>query len=334
VMKDKSYRQPGVDEAGVDTDLDSPELTRALSLLPIRQVDQNALVTGRLAGPYVDVQGPAPLDPLNGAFLYTRGDPRFETTMAYAHLDRLQRHFQALGFTGAAAVNAEPQNVYTLPVYGFDNSLYMGGQDFILYGNGGVDDAEDAEVILHEYGHAVHDAQVPGWGDTHEGGSMGEGFGDFLAAAYFAGSISEGFQDTCIADWDATSYSSANPPCLRRIDTAKKYPTSMTGSVHADGEIWSGFLWDLRTLLRCPDEPPEDDPDWNTDPECRKPRSDSQIMSDRVLKMILTSHEFLSTTATFSDAVAALRMAAVALERPDWDPLVVQAAQARGLPVS
>ncbi len=334
VMRDAAYREPGVDEAGVDTDLDSPELTRALSLLPIKQVDQPQLAAGRLVGPYVEVQGPAPLDIANGAFLYTRGDPRFETTMAYAHLDRVQRYFQTLGFTGPAAINAEPQNVFTLPVVGFDNSFYQPGNDLILYGAGGVDDAEDAEVVLHEYGHAVQDAQVPGWGSSHEGGSMGEGFGDFLAATYYAGSISKGFGDACVADWDATSYSSANPPCLRRTDVAKKYPGGMQGEVHADGEIWSSFLWDLRTALRCPAEPPEDDPNWDTDPECREPRSDSQIMSDRALKLLLTSHELLSSNADFGDSVAALRTATVALGRPDWDPLVVAMAQKRGLPLS
>src|SRR3712207_7035090 len=35
----------------------------------------------------------------------------------------------------------------------------------VTFGNGGVDDAEDADIILHELGHAIHDNQVPGWGE-------------------------------------------------------------------------------------------------------------------------------------------------------------------------
>lgn len=333
--RDHTLRQPGVDQFGVDTDLPDARLNEALRILPVREVSSNPaqLAVGNLAGPYVDVLGPPGLDP-TGAWLYARHDPRFETLMAYTHIDRVQRYFQSLGFTGDAAINAEPQTVITHRVEGFDNSFYMPAQDLILYGAGGVDDAEDAEVILHELGHAIHDDQVPGWGNTHEGGAMGEGFGDFLAAAYYAGSISQGFQDPCVADWDATSYSSATPPCLRRTDTDKRYPDDMTNSVHADGEIWSGFLWDLRALLACPAEPPEDDPDWDTDPACREPRSDSQIMSDRVLTLLLASHEFLTPSATFAHAVAALSTAAEALGRPDWVPLVEQAATARGLPLS
>jgi hypothetical protein len=233
--------------------------------------------------------------------------------MAYGHIDRFQRYMQSLGFTGAAGVNAEPQDVYTLPVQGFDNSFYQPSNDLLLFGAGGVDDGEDAEVILHEYGHAVHDAQVKGWGAHHEGGAMGEGFGDWLAANYYARDHSGGFQDTCIMDWDATSYSSAKPPCLRRIDTTKTYPKSMTNSsVHADGEIWSAFLWDLRSKL-------------GTTPAEK---------TDNSMKLVLSSHEFLTTTARFSHAVAALRQAAVALGKPEWLPLIDETATARGLPLN
>ena len=51
----------------------------------------------------------------------------------------------------------------------------------IRLGKGGVDDAEDAEVIVHEYGHAVHASQVAGFGASLDAGSIGESFGDYLA---------------------------------------------------------------------------------------------------------------------------------------------------------
>jgi hypothetical protein len=323
-LKDSTVRTPGVDQGGVDTDLDSAQLTKALTALPMREFDEKLLPAGQLSGPYVFAHGPAPLD-IDGVFGYTRGDPRFETTMAYAHIDRYQRYMQSLGFTGEAAINAEPQDIFTLPVMGFDNSFYQPGQDLMLMGAGGVDDGEDAEVILHEYGHAVQDAQVPGWGSSHEGGSMGEGFGDFQAATYYA-RTSGGFQDECIMDWDATSYSSANPPCLRRLDEDKTYPDDMEGEVHADGEIWSAFLWDLRSKLGCG----EDD----TSAECLDPNAtQAQILSDRALKLVLTSHELLSTSANFGDAVAALITAADALGHPEYVPLITASAAKYGLPL-
>jgi hypothetical protein len=52
-----------------------------------------------------------------------------------------------------------------------------------------VRDAEDAEVIFHELGHAIQDAQVPGL--LNDGGeevrAISEGFGDYWAASYYAG---------------------------------------------------------------------------------------------------------------------------------------------------
>jgi len=192
-------------------------------------------------------------------------------------------------------------------VMGFDNSFYQPGQDLLLFGAGGVDDGEDAEVILHEYGHAVQDAQVRGWGSTHEGGSMGEGFGDFLAAAYFA-RTSDGFGDACVMDWDATSYSSDDPPCLRRMDSDKRYPQDMADEVHDDGEIWSAFLWRVRERLG----------------------TGAVTRSDNAIRLVLTSHELLTPDADFADAVAALRSAAQVLGPPEWVEIIDQEAAVTG----
>jgi Zn-dependent metalloprotease len=177
-------------------------------------------------------------------FVYDRSQLGFEETLAYYYIDLTERYFQSLGFTN---INNR-QQVYSVNGTTQDNSWYAPSTKKITYGTGGVDDAEDAEVIIHEYGHSVQDNQVPGFGSSNEAGAQGEGFGDYLGATIGA-QTSNGFQDTCIMEWDATSYSSTNPPCLRRLDTAKHYPQSVVGEVHADGEIWSGALWNIRVAL-------------------------------------------------------------------------------------
>jgi len=53
----------------------------------------------------------------------------------------------------------------------------------------------------------------------------------------------------CVADWDAVSYTSAVPHCLRRVDENLHYPTDLEDEVHADGQIWSRALWDIRGAL-------------------------------------------------------------------------------------
>ena len=116
-----------------------------------------------------------------------------------------------------------------------------------------MDDAEDAEVIVHEYGHAVHDAQVPGFGSSEEAGSIGEAFGDYLAVSVGLWAAAQNgwavqTPPACVADWDSVSYTSTVPHCLRRVDGTKTV-ADVEGEVHADGEIWSRALWDIRTAL-------------------------------------------------------------------------------------
>jgi hypothetical protein len=313
--RDISLREP-LDPGTVapvtpDPDLDSAELTAQRRKLPLRQLDDAALAQGRLSGPWVNVIAPGYNLNLTGAnFDLTRGDPRFEGLMAYAHLDRYQRYLQSLGFKGKAAVNAEPQDIIATRVEGYDNSFYQPGNDVMLLGAGGVDDGEDAEVILHEYGHAVQDAQVPGYGKSEEGGAMGEGFGDFQSGAYYA-RASKGFNDVCLMEWDSTSYAKGPQTCIRRMDSPKQYPKDVKHEVHADGEMWSTFLWQVRAGLP----------------------GDAVQKSDNALRLVITMHEFLTPSAKFGDAVASLRTAAKALKHPEWTKVIDRAATARGLPL-
>lgn len=179
----------------------------------------------------------------SGDFRFRRKQLGFTEAMVYFHVDRMQRHLQSLGFANllnnGIAVNVAGQRE--------DNSYYSPTEKSISFGTGGVDDAEDAETILHEYGHALQDAQIPGFGESAESGAMGEGFGDFLAASYFA-DWKPAWLRPAISSWDCISFP-GEPPCLRRLDSNKKYPKDITGEVHDDGEIWSACLWQLRNEL-------------------------------------------------------------------------------------
>jgi Zn-dependent metalloprotease len=184
----------------------------------------------------------------SNVFAYNREDDRFEQVMAYFDVDVAQAYIQSLGFTD---VNNEPQDL--LPDdYKGDNSFYDPNKDTITLGIGGVDDAEDAEVTWHEYGHAIQDDQVPNFGSNNSGGSIGEGFGD-----YWAFTMSQADSpDTattplaCIADWDSISYTSGTPHCLRRVDTNLTMADyDPRGDVHANGQIWSRALHDVNLAL-------------------------------------------------------------------------------------
>lgn len=187
-------------------------------------------------------------------YAYSRDDERFEQTVVYAVVDALQRRFHTLGFDDQSGVANGIRDFPTLAHAHWNNedqSFYSTGDNAIHFGRGGVDDAEDGDIIVHEFGHAVQYDQNACWGGS-DMGAMGEGFGDYLAASFFAGAGDATFQSAhaaCVGEWDASSYSSSNPPCLRRVDGNKVYPDDLVGSVHADGEIWSAALWDIRQVL-------------------------------------------------------------------------------------
>ena len=184
----------------------------------------------------------------NLAFSYGRSDDRFEQVMAYYWVTEAQRYIQSLGFGSTyRPVNMESQDV-RINQWGQDNSYSWDKHDVIRLGKGGVDDAEDAEVILHEYGHAIHDSQVAGFGSSLEAGSIGEAFGDYWAVTV-TNVLAPTPDAPCVADWDAVSYTSTTPHCLRRVDMNRHYPEDMTSSVHRNGTIWSRALWDIRGAL-------------------------------------------------------------------------------------
>ncbi|MFF1507945.1 M4 family metallopeptidase [Streptomyces sp. NPDC058326] len=221
----------------------------AYALVTLRNLDASGGLSGRWADVRSETGKPATIA---GATAYNRSDDQFEQVMAYFWVNESQEYLQSLGFgTELPGANDRVQPV-RLNQWGADNSYFTDKKAEIRFGKGGVDDAEDAEVIVHEYGHAVHHAQVPGFGTTAESGAIGEAFGDYLAVAVGTHAIEKydwplKADQACVADWDATGYSEA-PHCLRRLDGTKTY-ADREGEVHADGEIWSRALLDIRTSL-------------------------------------------------------------------------------------
>jgi hypothetical protein len=212
--------------------------------------------SGRLSGDFATVVSETgnPAFSSTNTFRYTRHQDEFEQVMAYYWVTEAQKYIQSLGFgSSLRAVDDRPQRV-RINQLGADNSFATDHpQNELRFGKGGVDDAEDAEVILHEYGHAIHFSQNFSFG-SEEAGAISEGFGDYWAVtvsdvvAKRLG-VPEREPLPCVADWDSTSYTRTVPHCLRRVDTDLHYPADLTGEVHHDGQIWSRALWDIRLAL-------------------------------------------------------------------------------------
>lgn len=229
-------------------------------------------VTGgvyKLSGPYVnlkDIEAPngAPSTTTNGVWTAKRGNNAFDDTNVYFHLDQNQRYIQSLGFTGTKSIINRPLDVDTDGLNGDDNSHYSygGGSDYLAFGHGCVNDSEDADVILHEYGHAIHRNINNNWsgGDT---GAMGEGFGDYWAASY---SLSTPNGQTYHPEW-AFSWDGHNAcwggRLLNRTDA--KYNASRTYGAHSSvtengvtfqsDELWSSPLYAAAQALLAAGKP-------------------------------------------------------------------------------
>jgi len=228
--------------------------------------------TYSLDGPYarlIDNESPT-VAPVTAAhpdsFRYQRSPSGFEDVNCYFNLDRSERYIQSLGFTN---VNNRVQEVDSHGLSGDDNSHYVPSTKRLAFGEGGVDDAEDADVIWHEYGHSIQDNIVPGWGGDQEG-AMGEGFGDYWAGSYSL-SLDPNYQPNYVFNWDGHNSFWAG---RLLVDHGLHYPEDCCGEVHDSGTLWCSGLIDC----------------WH------------QVGREVMDRLVLDHHFALGTSATMADA--------------------------------
>ncbi|HEX8253637.1 MAG TPA: proprotein convertase P-domain-containing protein [Thermoanaerobaculia bacterium] len=228
-----------------------------------------------LNGPHVRIierQPPnvPPADP-NGSLLFNREESGFEDVNAAFHVDRTQRYLQSLGYSGERAIVPYAIDVDTHAVNGDDNSFFLPSQTRIgfgalLFGEGGTDDAEDADLVVHEYTHAMLEWIAPGtfFGTfASESRALSEGFGDYWAySQHVAQREASGRDPFCFADWDARCWEDdpsqrcayqPNSDCLRRLDstaTMANYERNEgSGVEHRNGAIWSSALREIHQQI-------------------------------------------------------------------------------------
>lgn len=230
--------------------------------------------SGPLSGPNVQLVSTndplvTPVD-ISTGLMFDRSQHAFEEVNAYYHIDRVARYMQSLGYTGARRIVAYaiPVDPHASPA---DNSYYLpgaiAGQGTLYFGDGGTDDAEDSDIMLHEFGHAIQDWIAPDTftGPTYgEARALGEGFGDYWSfSTNWIATSASGRDQYCIGDWDARCYgddSSANcgyvdgADCLRRVDSTKTMADFLRsgdeGTEHKNGMIWSSALREIFDHMR------------------------------------------------------------------------------------
>ena len=229
--------------------------------------------SGPLSGPNVEIfslNSVAPPVDIATGLMFDRSQREFEEVNAYYHLDHNARYLQSLGYTGSKRLVA-----YAIPVdphaNAGDSSYYLpgatAGQGQLYFGDGGTDDAEDSDIMLHEFGHAIQDWIAPNTftGPTYgEARALGEGFGDYWSfSSNWFSTAASGRDQYCIADWDARcggddpSQNCAYPAgadCLRRVDSTKTMAdfqrSGGEGTEHQNGMIWSSALREIFDAMR------------------------------------------------------------------------------------
>ncbi|KAA3614754.1 MAG: PKD domain-containing protein [Calditrichaeota bacterium] len=172
-------------------------------------------------------------------FFFTRSQNGFEATNVFYHIDRSMRYINdTLGISlmpyhYSGGVQFDPHGLN-----GGDNSWYT-SQGYVAFGDGGVADGEDHDVVIHELGHGLHDWLTNGGLSQVDG--LSEGCGDYWAQSY---KRDKGFMDETHPKYNwVFSWDGHNTFWDGRVsDYGAKYPGGLINQIHTDGQIWATSL--------------------------------------------------------------------------------------------
>ncbi len=292
---------------------DPNEANTYLTPVELQGLSDPTVLTGEYANAAPDGSPVEPVSEDDGTWATGRAGRGFEDAMAYYWIDYTQRLIQGLGITD---VRNESFPIFPLDPEVVDNAFYSPAEQAVHMGVGsdGLNESEDASGIIHEYGHAVLDFQVPGLLGGAEGGAYHESFGDLLAylttLEYRAGDAG------CLFPWVESG------SCLRRIDSPKVYPDDLENEVHADGEIYNGAIYDVLVALLGAQG--VDIGDCAGSDVCNETR-------DRVLATMLVGNGYLPDDAGLQSVAESFILANEAAYAAADAELITEAFAARGL---
>ncbi len=275
---------------------------------------------GKLKGEFVDLTAPGIsggykpaglADEPSHQYVYGCDDDRFEEVMVYAYVDRTQRKVQSLGFTGERAIVDRPIPAHA-HFYEDCNAFFSRADHGLHFGDGengatcsilpipglAPDAGEDGDIVVHEYGHALQEEQLPGFGAVpppflEQPGAIAEGFGDFLAAVLN--------DDPCVGEYSRESIPLCNGSPGGGLDNTMTYPSGYEAcpdwdydgdgfpeseEVHCGGLLWGGALWDLVKAIG----------EGEATQEAR----------DTALRLVLESQFYMDQASGFDEAAAAI----------------------------
>jgi len=170
-------------------------------------------------------------------FNLTRDQDGFEDVNAFVHLSLFKKYIDSLGFSSI------PGNQIEVDVHAVSNSdqSYYSPSGFRIYmGEGGVDDAEDVDVIIHEYIHAlISEASIIN-SRINERAGMDEAICDYFAVSYSSKFTNN--QSDRVFNWDG--HNEFWPG--RSAVSSKNYQfVSFSGSIYTNTDLLVSCLREI-----------------------------------------------------------------------------------------
>ncbi|HCS20046.1 MAG TPA: hypothetical protein DIW47_05700 [Bacteroidetes bacterium] len=184
---------------------------------------------------FAELENPLSQQPvLLGPFAdFTRNQQEFEFVNSYYHLQTWIRRVHDLGYPlPGLPIQVDPHAANGADISGFSPVF---GDMALLFGEGGIDDAEDADVVVHELGHALSYSVSPGTNNGLERTSFEEGNCDYFAMSYSRQISNFGWEKTFNWDGNVTWQG-------RVVNTEKVMPANYTSNKYSNAEVWVAAL--------------------------------------------------------------------------------------------
>ena len=198
----------------------------------------------RLENPWIvmeDFEAPNTAVPTSSTpnFDFTRAQSGFEDVNVFYHLTVYQLYMQSLGFQ----LVSDPISADAHGWNGADQSSFSPFAG-LSFGEGGVDDGEDADVIVHEYGHAISYDASPNSNSGVERQTLDEAWGDYLAVSYSKSLNTHNWSN--VFSWDGH-----NPfwPGRDAVSNKNYQNISFSFNIYEHTDLWSGVLMEIQQQI-------------------------------------------------------------------------------------
>lgn len=164
-------------------------------------------------------------------FNYSRSDHSFADVNAFYHLSTFENYIKSIGYGVLPGYKIQ---VDAHAFGGSDKSQFTSSDvpPSLQFGDGGIPDAEDADAVIHEFGHALSHGASPNTNIGLQRRAIDEGLGDYFAVSYSKSIDTFNWQK--VFNWDGNNGGWQG----RTADYTGNY-ASLTNNIWTDGQLWS-----------------------------------------------------------------------------------------------